>query len=223
MDTPPIDLPNRHAHPMQLYKKSPMPRLTASPKAAALILAVSLFASGCNTTTFEHSFNPNTDLLTLKTFTLLPIPHPAWDEGATLILGRDDLSLEVAKAILESKGYQFAASGDVDFMVGIRAEVQLPKTHGKSGIPELAFGWEPRPPPHVTDQGYAQQIRDEKELQTPRGAGEGVEIYFIIEAFETKTTSLAWQGWAKSGSIASFKGDATKANIVSKILKNFPN
>ncbi|MDQ8187261.1 DUF4136 domain-containing protein [Pelagicoccus sp. SDUM812002] len=198
---------------------------------AATPLFLCFLLTSCSSLSVQHEFNPQVDFTRLKTFGVLPSPHPEFDPVAKAVFGFDGFALAVASNVLEEKGFSREQDSAADFFLGLRidvgpeGQVHSPLQADSSGMLVMR-GWDPGGVVKNLGQRvpvYEPKSRYESDPGDHLGKLGDVTIYLYVDVFDAASRDLAWQGWATARSLGEFNTDIKRAKVVAEILKPFPN
>ncbi len=146
------------------------------------------------------------------------------------MLGEDDSSLAALASILEGKGYHFTVDMPADFYVGIRATFRsIEEVIGYLDKgPEDLLALSPPNRLGSTDSDFPKSIyrptdRDIYDASEDSRVPSEQGVYLIVDVFDAETKTLAWQGWAKCGSVNGFSTESKRISAIAKVLERFPN
>lgn len=188
--------------------------------------------TSCSSLSVQHEFNPQVDFARLKTFGVLPSPHPEFDAVAKAVFGVDGFAFAVASSVLEDKGFSQDTGSAADFFLGLRIRVGPAEQVASSSPLDksdmlVMRGWDPADvvrnlgEPIPVYEPKTSHYEGDPSYQPEKH--KSVMIYLYVDVFDAVSRELAWQGWATAHSLGEFNTDSKRARIIAEILKPFPN
>lgn len=191
--------------------------------------------ASCTSVRYFEDINPAFDPAGYRRFAFLPIPHPEFEKQAYRILGQHDFSQVIVRSVLESKGYQFVEDETADFLVEIQAAAgspELPYSSNAQATDGFIFGFErisgsigdpfpdfPIPSSAVSDPNEASRGDHLERIMRTEPAG----YFVVVEAFDAKTRSRIWIGWARAHTEWAYRSDEARAEVIAKVASAFGN